>query len=80
MTNTKNLSSVLDSFLLQDFIFIREYQDKYFFVKKIEEFFPSIKEEIIYTALDKTNNFFNKPIKKKLFIDKFTSEINNMIS
>jgi hypothetical protein len=80
MTNKKDLSAVLESFLLQDFISIQEYQDKYFFVKKVEESFPNINEEVIYKALEHTNNFFGRPIKKKLFIDKFTSEINNLIT
>ena len=78
MFNTKRLESALHGYLIEDFVNIREYQDKYFFIKKIREFFPSINEDILYKALENTNNSYRVPIKKKLFIDKFAKEINKM--
>jgi len=78
MAHKEHLSILLEDILLQDFISIKEYQDKYFFVKRVEQLFPAINEAILYRALESTNNFFGKPIKKKLFIDKFTSEIYKM--
>lgn len=79
MADRKTLATMLNNFLLQDQIDIKEYQDKYFFIKKIEELFPSINQGILYKALENTNNFYIKPVKKKLFIDKFTAEIYKMI-
>jgi hypothetical protein len=79
MVDKKTLSVMLNNLLLQDSINIIEYQDKYFFIKKIEEMVPALREEILYKALENTNNYFHTPVKKRLFIDKFTSEIYKMM-
>jgi 4-diphosphocytidyl-2C-methyl-D-erythritol kinase len=80
MADKKTLMSMLDNLLLQDQINIKEYQDKYFFIKEIEEHFPSFGEEVLYKALENTNNYYHKPVKKRLFIDKFTAEIYKMMA
>lgn len=80
MADKRTLMSLLNSLLLQDQISIKEYQDKYFFIKRIEEHFPFFGEEILYKALENTNNYYHEPVKKRLFIDKFTSEIYKMMA
>lgn len=78
MLNVKTFESALHGYLLEDFINIVEYQDRYFFIKKIREFFPALRDEILYKALENTNKSLPRPIKKKLFIGKFADEINKM--
>jgi 4-diphosphocytidyl-2C-methyl-D-erythritol kinase len=79
MVGKKELMTLLNNLLLQDHISIKEYQDKYFFVKRVEELVPALQEEVLYKALENTNNYYNTPVKKRLFIDKFTSEIYKMM-
>ena len=78
MTELKSLEATLNNYLLEDMVNIDEYQDKYFFIKRIKELFPKISEDILYTALENINNSMHRPIKKKIFIDKFTEEINKL--
>ena len=69
------LKNVLDDMLLSDYIDICEYQDKYFFVKRLKSEFPGANENILFKSLDSANNTLQIPRKKKDFISSFISEI-----
>lgn len=69
------LKDVLDDILLSDYINISEYQDKYFFIKKLKNIFPGASEDILYKSLDSTNSALPIPKKKKDFISSFIKEI-----
>ena len=69
------LKNVLDDILLSDYIDISEYQDKYFFIKKLKNKFPGTSEDVLYKSLDSTNNFLHTPRKKKDFISSYVNEI-----
>ena len=75
MKSAKEITGILENYILRDTIQINEYQDKYYFVKKISGFFPDIKEDILYRALERLNDSFPGPVKRKIFIDRFVSEI-----
>jgi hypothetical protein len=48
----KNFHIVIKSILEDNHFNIEEYQDKYYFKKKIQEYFPRFSDEIIFSAID----------------------------
>ncbi len=69
------LKYVLDDILLSDYVDISEYQDKYFFIKKLKNEFPGASTDALFKSLDSTNDTLQVPRKKKDFISSFISEI-----
>ncbi len=74
------LKDILDDILLSDYIDISEYQDKYFFIKKLINEFPETNENVLYKSLDSTNNTVSAPRKKKDFISSFINEIKKQVN
>ncbi len=69
------LKDILDDILLSDYIDISEYQDKYFFIKRLKNELPGTNENILFKSLDSTNKILQIPRKKKDFISSYINEI-----
>lgn len=60
--------NIISDAIHSEFIFCKEYQDKYFLMKQIRTAFPKLPESIIYSAIDYCNSLFTGPVKKKIFV------------
>jgi hypothetical protein len=52
----KNFHIAIKSIIEENYFNIEEYQDKYYFTKKVQEFFPRIPDELIFNALNSFND------------------------
>jgi hypothetical protein len=51
----KNFHIVIKTIIEENLFNIEEYQDKYYFKKKVQEYFPKISDEFIFSAIDSFN-------------------------
>jgi septation ring formation regulator EzrA len=51
----KEFHIVIKQIIEENLFNIEEYQDKYYFKKKVQEYFPRISDEYIFTAIDSFN-------------------------
>jgi len=52
MISYKNFHMVIKTIIEDNHFNIEEYQDKYYFKKKVQEYFPGFSDEIIFAAID----------------------------
>jgi hypothetical protein len=55
MISYKNFHIVIKTILEDNHFNIEEYQDKYYFKKKVQEYFPQFSDEIIFSAIEYYN-------------------------
>ncbi len=58
----------LKKIIPDDVVKIEEYQDKYYFAREVQTYFPGVNEDLIYKAIDFTNRSLKPPRKKEDFI------------
>lgn len=75
MISLKDFHIVIKSIIEENLFNIDEYQDKYYFKKKVQEYFPRISDEFIFTAL----NSFNKDDYKLLSRQKSLQELSEKL-
>ena len=51
----KEFHIAIKSIIEENLFNIEEYQDKYYFKKKVQEYFPVIPDELIFSAIDSFN-------------------------
>jgi len=57
---------------------LNEYQNKYYLKKEIQSFFPEIPDEVIYDAIDLTNNRLKENYLSRKYIVLLCNEILNL--
>ena len=72
MLNQNEMRSFVDKIIKINSFNLTEYQDKYYFRKKINEIFPDIPDKDIYSAIEKII-----PIYKKFNINNSINELSN---
>ncbi len=55
MISFKNFHIVIKTIFEENLFNIEEYQDKYYFKKKVQEYFPNVSDNIIFDAIDSFN-------------------------
>ena len=63
MISYKNFHNVIKTIIEENLLNIEEYQDKYYFKKKVQEYFPIFSDELIFSAI----NSFNKDAYSRLY-------------
>jgi hypothetical protein len=51
----KNFHIAIKTIVEENHFNIEEYQDKYYFKKKVQEYFPQFSDEIIFSAIESYN-------------------------
>ena len=51
----KDFHIAIKSIIEENLFNIEEYQDKYYFKKKVQEYFPVISDELIFSAIESFN-------------------------
>ncbi len=52
-----------------EFLPIEEYQDKYYFIKKIKDFFPDLSDDKIISAIEYANRQSGSFLRKKKYVN-----------
>jgi septation ring formation regulator EzrA len=71
----KNFHIVIKSIIEENLFNIEEYQDKYYFKKKVQEYFPRISDEFIFTAIES----FNKNAYSGLYRQRSLQELSHKL-
>jgi hypothetical protein len=58
-----------------EFLPIEEYQDKYYFLKKMKRIFPDLSDERIISAIDYANKETKSSVKKKKYANALSFKI-----
>lgn len=68
MISYKNFHIVIKTIIEENHFNIEEYQDKYYFKKKIQEYFPRFSDDIIFSAIESyiTNDFIRMRREKSI--------------
>ena len=74
-TDIKNLKEYLASLNYLSFSNLNEYQNKFYLKKQIQLKFPEIKDEIIYKAIDTTNQKLKETVLTKRYSLQLYGEI-----
>lgn len=61
----KSFHIIIKSIIEENHFNIDEYQDKYYFKKKVQEFFPDINDGLIFSAINSFNNEYYRISGKK---------------
>lgn len=61
----KEFDIVIQRIIEENLFNIEEYQDKYYFKKKVQEYFPKISDEYIFTAIDSFNNDKSRNLRRQ---------------
>ncbi len=72
-----NLKEQIKEILIYDSLNTKEYQDKFYFVKKLRLLLPDVPEDKIYKAVENTNILLQSPINKKKYVDLLTNKLLN---
>ncbi len=56
MISYKNFHNVIKTIIEENLLNIEEYQDKYYFKKKVQEYFPKFSDDLIFSAINSFNN------------------------
>lgn len=75
MITKRHIKSILNRIITRELVNISEYQDRYFFVEQFKQAVPMLNEVIVYRALEEINNSYPYPVKKRIFISKFTDKL-----
>jgi hypothetical protein len=75
MISFKDFHIVIKTIIEENLFNIDEYQDKYYFKKKVQEYFPRISDEFIFTAI----NSFNKDDYKRLSRQRSLQELSEKL-
>jgi hypothetical protein len=68
---------ILKQSIDEKYVYIEEYQDKYYLKKQIQELFPELSDEIIYNAINFANNVVKAPRNKTEYINALSSKMLN---
>jgi len=63
----------------EKYVYVEEYQDKYYFKKQIQELFPELSDEIIYKAINFANKVVKTPRKKNEYINALSSKMFSLV-
>ena len=58
----------LEDFIPEKFVNFREYQDKFYLKKRIQEILPEKTDEIVYSAIEYANSCFAEPARRRNYI------------
>jgi hypothetical protein len=61
----KSFHKVIKTIIEENHFNIEEYQDKYYFKKKVQEYFPNITDGLIFSAINSSNNLYYRLVKEK---------------
>lgn len=75
-----NLKAQIKEILIYDSVNTKEYQDKFYFVKKLRLLLPDVPEDKIYKAVEHTNLSLQSTINKKKYVDLLTNKLLNFNS
>jgi len=75
--SAKELEKRLYNIFNRRYVYLEEYQDKYYFMKQVQELFPDLSDEKIYEAIDFTRNMLSTPIRRADFVRLFSIQILN---
>ena len=75
-----NLKAQIKEILIYDSVNTKEYQDIYYFVKKLRLLLPDIPEDRIYKAINFTNRSFQSPVNKNKYVDLLINKLLNFNS
>jgi len=60
---------IISDIVTWEFLPIEEYQDKYYFIKKIKGFFPDLSDDKIISAIDYANGQSGLFLRKKKYVN-----------
>lgn len=63
--------------IVDDYIHVEEYQDKYYLKKEIKNIFPDLTDDVIYKAIEDANLKVKPPKKKNEFLKALVNIITN---
>lgn len=60
---------IISDIITLEFLPIEEYQDKYYFIKKIKGFFPDLSDDKIISAIEYANRQSGSFLRKKKYVN-----------
>jgi hypothetical protein len=60
---------IISNIVTWEFLPIEEYQDKYYFIKKIKGFFPDLSDDKIISAIEYANRQSGLFLRKKKYVN-----------